>query len=58
MAKKPSPKKRIIRPKKQSSIKWYFVGAIIGAFALGTGWFFSTRGIDKVDAYLARRRLR
>jgi len=58
MAKKIPVKKRIIRPKKQSSIKWYFVGAIVGAFALGIGWFFSTRGIDKVDAYLAKRRMR
>ena len=51
-------KQRIIRRNKQSSLKWYIVGAIIAAFALGTGWFISTRTIDKVDAYLAKRRLR
>lgn len=48
--------RRIIRHKKQSSIKWYIIGTMIAAFALATGWFVSTRTIDKVDAYLARRR--
>lgn len=50
-----SIKRRIIRPKKQSSLKWYLVGAIIAAFMLAIGWYISTHAIDKVDAYLARR---
>jgi hypothetical protein len=56
MTKKKSIKHRIIRPKKQSSLKWYFVGAVIGAFMLAIGWYVSTKSIDKADAYLARRR--
>lgn len=49
-------KRRIIRYKKQSSLKWYLIGTIIAAFALATGWFVSTKTIDKTEAYLARRR--
>ena len=49
-------KQRIIRHKKQSSIGYYLIGAIIAAFALALGNQAAKKGVDKADAYLARRR--
>jgi hypothetical protein len=56
--KKSSIKKKIIRPKKQSSLKWYFIGAIIAAFALALGHEAGKKGVDKVEAYLAKRHMK
>jgi hypothetical protein len=49
-------KQRIIRHKKQSSLKWYIIGAVIAAFALALGNEVAKKGVNKVDAYLSRRR--
>ena len=51
-----SAKKRIIRHKKQSSVIWYIIGAVIAAFALAIGNESAKKGLNKVEAYLAARR--
>lgn len=51
-------KRRIIHHKKQSSLKWYIIGAIIAGTFVALGNEMAKKGVNKVDAYLSRRRLR
>lgn len=51
-------KKRTIGRKRKSHLGLYLLSAVVAASALATGHYFATRGIDKADAYFARRRMR
>ena len=53
-----SKKKNTIGRKRKSHLGLYLLSAVVAASALATGHYFATRGIDKAEAYFARRRMR